>query len=137
VVVVRIVDPRSGEYYGGLVAAPLTRRMLQDALAARRSAIDRSRFAERAPTAEPEEPGEEARAAAPVRVGFPLSNRTPQPRALVVVPDLQGISIRQAALTLHRRGLRVRLDGTGPVTSTEPAAGDTVRQGSVVVVRTR
>lgn len=138
VVVVRIVDPRSGEYYGGLVAAPLTRRMLQDALAARRSAIDRTRFAERAPTAEPEsEPEEETAAAAPVRVGFPLTKRPPQPRPLVVVPDLQGSSVREAALTLHRRGLRVRLDGTGPVTGTEPSAGDTVRQGTVVVVKTQ
>jgi cell division protein FtsI/penicillin-binding protein 2 len=47
VAVVRIVDPEGASYYGGEVAAPLMRRMLQDALAARRGAIDRSRFAER------------------------------------------------------------------------------------------
>ena len=40
VVIVKIDNPR-GNYYGGLTAAPVTRTMLQQALASRRVAIDR------------------------------------------------------------------------------------------------
>ena len=43
VLVVKIDNPR-GKYYGGLTAAPVTRTMLQQALASRRVAIDRSRL---------------------------------------------------------------------------------------------
>ena len=45
VVIVKIDNPQ-GKYYGGLTAAPVTRTMLQQALASRRVAIDRSRFAD-------------------------------------------------------------------------------------------
>src|SRR5258705_10458317 len=46
VVIVKIDNPR-GQYYGGLTAAPVTRMMLQQALASRRVAIDRGRLAAR------------------------------------------------------------------------------------------
>src|SRR3954465_11702186 len=45
VVIVKIDNPQ-GKYCGGLTAAPVTRTMLQKALASRRVAIDRSRFAD-------------------------------------------------------------------------------------------
>ena len=45
-VIVKIDNPR-GNYYGGLTAAPVTRTMLQQALASRRVAIDRGRLAVR------------------------------------------------------------------------------------------
>src|SRR5258705_12593139 len=46
VVIVKIDNPR-GSYYGGLTAAPVTRTMLQQALASRRVAIDRGRMTAR------------------------------------------------------------------------------------------
>ncbi len=134
VAVVRIVDPGGGQYYGGEVAAPLMRRMLQDALAARRSAIDRSRFAERVAAA----PGAEKvtdRPVAAVQVAIPVRAGAPPAPAMLEVPDLRGVSVRQAALALHRRGFRVQLDGGGAVQATSPAAGDSARAGSVVVVK--
>ncbi len=45
-VIVKIDNPK-GSYYGGLTAAPVTRTMLQQALASRRVAIDRGRLAAR------------------------------------------------------------------------------------------
>ena len=48
--IVKIDNPR-GNYYGGLTAAPVTRTMLQQALASRRVAIDRGRLAARDTTA--------------------------------------------------------------------------------------
>ena len=136
VAVVRIVDPEGGAYYGGEVAAPLMRRMLQDALAARRGAIDRTRFAERVAAA----PGSEKRddrPASPVQIAVPAAGvtRIPAP-ALLEIPDVAGVSVRQAALALHRRGFRVQAEGTGSVQGTSPAAGDSARAGSVVTLKT-
>lgn len=133
VAVVRIVDPEGGKYYGGDVAAPLMRRMLQDALAARRGAIDRTRFAERV-AATPGAARTEDRPAAAVQVQVPLQAGAPPAPALLEVPDVRGVSVRQAALSLHRRGFRVQLEGNGLVQGTAPAAGDSARAGSVVAV---
>ena len=133
VVIVKIDDPR-GSYYGGLTAAPVTRMMLQQALASRRVAIDRGRLAateEASPEARA--PAAAAPGPAPVLVTLPYrapgSDSAPRP-----VPDVAGRSIREAALALHRRGFRVDLEGLGRVVRTVPGAGENARPGSPVVV---
>jgi beta-lactam-binding protein with PASTA domain len=50
------------------------------------------------------------------------------PRA---VPDVSGLSLRQAVLALHSAGFRVRLE-RGAVLATAPAAGSLVPAGTVV-----
>jgi membrane peptidoglycan carboxypeptidase len=134
VVIVKIDNPR-GNYYGGLTAAPVTRTMLQQALASRRVAIDRGRLAVR-DSAPPEVTKTLAAApAGPPPVVVTLPYRTPEtstaPRP---VPDVAGRSIREAALALHRRGFRVNLRGLGRVVRTVPAAGESARPGSAVLV---
>jgi cell division protein FtsI (penicillin-binding protein 3) len=136
VVIVKIDNPR-GNYYGGLTAAPVTRTMLQQALASRRVAIDRGRLvppdsamptAERALAAVPA-------AGPPVVVTLPYKppavDASPRP-----VPDVVGRSIREAALALHRRGFRVTLHGLGRVSRTTPTGGEMARAGTAVVVET-
>ena len=137
VVIVKVDNPRVS-YYGGRTAAPVTRSMLQQSLASRRVAINRARLA--LPSA-----GEGS--VAPTRAtetGRPLDRpavvvswpyKPADPTAVAVpVPALQGLSVRSAALALHRRGLRMRLDGLGRVTRTVPEAGDSIRPGSSVAV---
>jgi cell division protein FtsI (penicillin-binding protein 3) len=139
VVVVRIVNPRSGEYYGGLVAAPLTRRMLQEALAARRSAIDRMKLAPGgAPDARPRQPPARIEPLSPVVIALgPSATGADRKRPVLPVPDVRGTGARQAALVLHRRGYRVALRGTGErVTGMSPAAGDSLMVGSTVTIFT-
>jgi cell division protein FtsI (penicillin-binding protein 3) len=134
VVIVKIDNPR-GNYYGGLTAAPVTRTMLQQALASRRVAIDRGRLAAQ-DTVEPATPRplEEA-PPGPPPVVVTLPYRAPQPStAPRPVPDVGGQSIREAALALHRRGFEVNLRGLGRVVRTVPAAGDSARPGSSVLV---
>jgi cell division protein FtsI (penicillin-binding protein 3) len=134
VVIVRIDNPR-GNYYGGLTAAPVTRTMLQQALASRRVAIDRGRLASRDTTAPAPERVAEAPAAAlaPVVVSLPYRPARPDPSPRPV-PDVAGRSIREAALALHRRGFRVDLRGLGRVVGTQPAAGQIAPPGTAVVV---
>jgi cell division protein FtsI (penicillin-binding protein 3) len=133
VVIVKIDNPQ-GKYYGGLTAAPVTRIMLQQALASRRVAIDRSRLTE---------PDNGARRAGPRRSASPERPRivltwphqTTQPRSAPrAVPDVSGRSAREAALALHRRGFRVSLRGLGRVSRTVPAGGDVAVPGTAVTV---
>ena len=133
VVIVKIDNPR-GSYYGGLTAAPVTRTMLQQALASRRVAIDRGRLAANdtvAPVAR--KPPAAVPGPAPVVITLPYhppkADETARP-----VPDVTGRSIREAALALHRRGFRVNLHGLGRIVRTIPAAGENAAPGSSVLV---
>ncbi len=140
VVVVKIDDPK-GAHYGGETAAPLTRTMLEEALAARQSAIDRLRLVEPAPSspvgvaagapvpeARPEEPEQRA------VVVLPVSSTQAGPTARTLVPRVAGVSLRRAANALHRRGFRVAIRGDGKAIKTTPAAGDSAQVGSLVTV---
>jgi cell division protein FtsI (penicillin-binding protein 3) len=134
VVIVKIDNPR-GKYYGGLTAAPVTRTMLQQALASRRVAIDRGRLAPRDTAAPDVIKALAAAPAGPSPVVVTLPYRPPPVNAAArPVPDVTGRSIREAALALHRRGFRVNLRGLGRVVRTVPAAGDNARPGSSVLV---
>jgi membrane peptidoglycan carboxypeptidase len=135
VVIVKIDNPK-GSYYGGRTAAPVTRTMLQQALASRRVAIDRARLAvpdTRAMTP-PHEATSGTPASKPVTV-VPLPYRPPERSSeLVAVPHVAGRSVRDAALALHRRGFRVSLRGMGRVVRTAPAAGEPAQPGASVTV---
>lgn len=133
VVVVKIDNPRGGEFYGGQIAAPLTREMLEQALQARQSAVNRARLARATGVLPAPSAGSERVEQAPVVVLLPAAAR-PDSTTRVTVPAVRGLSLRAAALALHRRGLRVQVSGAGAVVRTRPAAGGEVPVGTVVTV---
>ncbi|HJR15372.1 MAG TPA: penicillin-binding transpeptidase domain-containing protein [Gemmatimonadales bacterium] len=134
VIVVKIDNP-TGKYYGGLTAAPVTRTMLQQALASRRIGIDWSPLTRTGPA-----PAEQLRrASAPsslsrVVLPWPYKPGRPPGARAIPVPDVAGRSAREAALALHRRGFRVTLRGHGQVSRTAPPAGGMANSGSAVTV---
>jgi len=132
VVVVKIDNP-TGKYYGGLTAAPVTRTMLQQALASRRVAIDRSRLAPPDSSVPPPPRPVSAPPVPRVVLSWPYQ---PDRRDVLAtaVPDVMGWSVREAALALHRRGFRVSLRGVGRVSRTAPVGGENARTGAAVVV---
>jgi cell division protein FtsI (penicillin-binding protein 3) len=135
VVIVKIDNPK-GSYYGGRTAAPVTRTMLQQSLASRRVAIDRGRLAPPEVLAEPD-PASPA-AGSPTRkpvvvLSWPYQ-KSDSVTSPVPVPSVTGRSVREAALALHRRGLRMNLHGLGRVVRTAPAAGESAPQGVSVTV---
>ena len=132
VVVVKIDNPKKGSYYAAQTAAPVTRTMLEQALAARDVALDRARLsttAPAAPTALPEDDG-----VVPYVVSWPFHPDSAGPRMRRVIPDVAGRSLREAIRALHRRGFRVTLKGWGVAHHTWPAAGDSATAGSVVTL---
>lgn len=135
VFVVRIEDPQ-GAYSGGLVAAPLVGDMLRQALAARRTPLDRATLAEsRIDRPQAAEPRSEVVNRGDVKwVGLPLPPAGPTPGRIAEIPDVVGQSVRAAAVALHHRGFRVRLEGRGTVVRTSPEPGDSLSTGMVVTV---
>jgi membrane peptidoglycan carboxypeptidase len=142
-IIVTKIDAPKGGGFGGKVAAPATRRMLEQALAARHVALDRWQLVRRgvdtahapAPSTGTTESTDETPAPRFVAT-WPL-RPSPQPDSIgVVVPDVQGLDVRAAALKLHRRGFRVAVSGLGHVVGSAPAAGKTVQSGALVTLQT-
>ena len=133
------LDRPQGAYYGGAVAAPVSRATMEAALAARTTPLDRSallrsaradafvapntapaRFAVRTEELPP-----------PVRIG------PRDPTTGVSLPDVAGLPARVAVRRLHALGLRVSPSGIGDVSGTQPAAGARVLPGDTVRLHMR
>jgi cell division protein FtsI (penicillin-binding protein 3) len=148
VVLVKLDSPKGLRYAGGDIAAPVTRIVLQAALAARDAALDREGLVAAGTKTELLANGE-SRADTSLTVGGravfieqqPVSSyvvalplRVADKRVAPgsgVVPDVRGLPLRSAVRTLHRAGFKVRLV-TAPSMSTWPAAGSVAAAGSLV-----
>ena len=165
VILVKLDNPR-GAYYGGLTAAPVTKAVLEAALASRNASLDRGTLAATrqdprrdstrdtaavladarlaAETLATRHMREGARALAAERATRDSAGTTPfiamlpAPKARKPVtppprpvPDVRGLSLRQAVHTLHTAGFRVRIEH-GAETSTAPAAGVVTPAGALV-----
>jgi cell division protein FtsI (penicillin-binding protein 3) len=138
VVFVKLDRPRSGEYYGGAIAAPVTRETMEAAIAAAPGPIRLAGLARAQDERTSSVPG-------PVfvqRPSLPLPPLTDPatlgsevPEGMVPVPDVRGRPARAAILDLHRYGLRVADVGSGTVVRTVPAPGTLVAPGDTVRLR--
>lgn len=133
VVVVKIDNPRKGSYFAAETAAPVTRAMLEQALASRTVALDRARLSTPTPVAAAGEL-EEDPGVAPYVVSWPPARDTAAPPPARPVPDVGGRSLRDAVRLLHGRGFHVVIRGWGNVEKTWPAAGASASAGSLVTV---
>jgi len=134
VVVVKIDNPRRGSYFAAQTAAPVTRSMLEQALAARTVALDRSRLSTAAPAAAERAPLTEDAGVVPYVVGWPYRPDTAASAAARTVPEVTGRTVREAVHALHRRGFRAALRGWGRVARTDPPAGARATVGALVTV---
>ena len=127
-ILVVIDTPRAGPYFGGLVAAPIFKRIAD--IAVRHLGVPR--------TIDPETP---VLVAPPsnsdtVPVTWVPLRRAPEPQGPDgLMPDLRGLSARAAVRTLGRLGAVPRLTGTGFVTNQRPEAGTAIETGVPVDLR--
>ena len=136
VLVVKIDDPRVGSYFAAQTAAPVTRSMLEQALAARDVALDRARLSTAAPRS-PLVSTEGAGGVVPYVVPWPYQPDSAAPKRRRAIPNVAGRDMRAAVHALHERGFRVALRGWGVAQRTTPAAGDSAAAGSVVTLFAR
>jgi cell division protein FtsI (penicillin-binding protein 3) len=143
VILVKLNNPR-GDIFGGSTAAPVSKIVLQAALAARDASLDRGTLASArdslAPIADTlARPAiaDEDDTLPPAVLDVGGARHTPllaaAPRA---IPDVHGMPVRAAAFALHRAGFNVQLDGYGSVRATAPGAGTIAQSGSLVRVST-
>ncbi len=136
VIFVKLDRPEGGVYYGGAVAAPVTRSVIEAALAA--NILDIETLAESARDPEVVSPKLYVEFTEEIYVPIPLSPELPESEGgadAVAIPDVSGLSVRFAVRELHKHGLRVAEMGTGDVVRTYPTAGSVVTRGEVVRLR--
>jgi cell division protein FtsI (penicillin-binding protein 3) len=128
VMVVKLDDPRGA--YARVTAAPVTRSVIEQTLAARTTALDPRRLATRAAPSDAPTVGT---GSVPYVMTWPPPSDTAPPVARTV-PDVRGLDLRGAAKALHERGFRARIRGWGRVTGTIPSAGVSAPPGTLVAV---
>ncbi|MGH7671489.1 MAG: peptidoglycan D,D-transpeptidase FtsI family protein [Gemmatimonadales bacterium] len=133
VVVMKIDNPQKGSYFAAQTTAPVTRSMLEQALAARTVALDRARLSNVAPTAT-RPVLEEPDGIVPYVVTWPYAPDSGRAQPSRAVPDVTGRPLRESVHALHRRGFRVVVKGSGRTHHTWPAAGATAAAGSTVTL---
>lgn len=156
VMVVKLTAPTSS-IYAASTAAPVTKVILQAAIAARDAALDRSKLAtsvipsrrdttKRVTSAAATTPSPLLRSARgdvageegsiPFIITLPVQPPPPVPRVIKPVPDVRGLNLRDAVRSLHSAGFHVQLApdaGTGAgLAATIPAAGALEPTGTLV-----
>jgi cell division protein FtsI (penicillin-binding protein 3) len=154
VVIIVVIDEPVGAYHGGEVAAPIFREIAEQVLPALSVAPDtdlktapgqdliaqtpRAAAAMSAAREELEREQEERRATLPqvasVDAGTGMSEvvYAASTRRAVLMPDLRGRSVRDAARVCAQLGLQLEARGEGHAVQQSPAAGAEVLSGQVV-----
>jgi cell division protein FtsI (penicillin-binding protein 3) len=155
VIVVKLTAPQSS-IFAAETAAPVTKVILEAAVATGNAALDRTKLASsvvpsRKDTARhasiqqagtPERPAEVAAGtdsanqdgSLPFVVTLPMQAQQPTPRTVHPVPDVRGLALRDAVRSLHSAGFRVQLGrvGASNPAQTTPAAGELAQTGTLV-----
>jgi cell division protein FtsI (penicillin-binding protein 3) len=148
VILVKLDNP-SSSIYGGKAAAPVSKTVLQAAIAARDASLDRRDLADvprRAADATAPLPESVANADSIVRLTesgsvpyvYRLDSQKKPPAAALAahtIPNVHGFPVRRAVYALHRAGFRVSLGSGGTVgaaSSTAPPAGTLAPSGTTV-----
>ena len=134
------LDRPQGQYYGGAVAAPVTRATMEAALAANSAHLDRGALLAASRNAPNRVATELASSFAsyalePALPPYPAEGNEEDGR--VTLPDVSGLPARIAIRHLHRLGLRVALVGIGDIVRTTPRAGSRVSLGDTIRIRYR
>ena len=131
-IIVLIDSPRGNGHYGGAVAAPIFRRIAEASL----------RHIGVAPTVNAPPPVLVASAESdtetplPQPVSLPINLATTlEPARAGFMPDLRGLSARDATRALTRIGMSARLNGNGVVLEQSPAAGSVFIPGAACTLK--
>lgn len=143
------LDRPSGDYYGGAVAAPVTRATMEAALAARATPLDRTALIRSAALDAARRPSATSLATFASQMADPPLPPTGGPAGSsqeggggvsalgegVTLPDMGGLPARVAVRRLHALGLRVERPGGGDIVGSVPPPGTRVLPGDTVRLR--
>jgi cell division protein FtsI (penicillin-binding protein 3) len=131
-ILVVIDSPHGKGFYGGVVAAPVFKRIAEQALT----------HVGVGPNINPQPPVLVARhepggfvVPTPARAPALIASVLNQPAAVGLMPDLRGMNAREAVQVLARIGLVARVDGDGLVDEQDVPAGLAVERGTTCQLR--
>lgn len=128
-----VVDSPRGGYYGGTVAAPIFRQIAEGTLLHLGVAPQGEGHA---PVAVRSGGGEDALRVQRVSVTTSLPSIV-RAGGRMVMPDVRGLSMREAVSVLGSAGLSARVSGAGFVDAQRPSAGTPIEPGGVSVLMLR
>jgi cell division protein FtsI (penicillin-binding protein 3) len=156
VILAKIDRPRNGQVYGGIVAAPVLKAIIEGAFASTSTAIDRRALATQVMPVAPLPDSvldsmtaaarqssvvrstrrartESSDGAVPYLLAIaPTAKPSPAPPVTSrLVPEVAGMSLREALFALHDKGFRVVVDSAAN-SGTSPLAGTAVVPGTLV-----
>ena len=128
-IVVVIDTPRAKGHYGGTVAGPIFKRIAEASI----------RYLGIAPTINPAPPVLIARQASDILTTTPVRAAMTEtilaPTRSGMMPDLRGLSAREAVRILTAAGMTTRMTGDGFVLEQSPAAGSTLLPGQACALK--
>jgi cell division protein FtsI (penicillin-binding protein 3) len=130
-IIVVIDSPHAQGYYGGVVAAPIFKRIADASL--RHLGVGPNIGAPPPVLVARHDAESEPVTPRPVRAPAILE-RSLEPTQAGLMPDLRGLSAREALRTLTRVGLTARIDGTGFVVAQSPVAGSPLVRGETCLL---
>jgi cell division protein FtsI (penicillin-binding protein 3) len=132
-IIVVIDSPHGNGYTGGVVAAPVFKRVAEAAL--RHLGIGPSVNAPPPVLVAARTPDNDAVVTRPVSMPAEGAVAATESDAAGLMPDLRGLSARDALRSLTRVGLTARLNGAGFVLEQSPAAGSVLLPGTACALR--
>ena len=130
IVLVVVIDEPQGNSYGGVVAAPLFRAIIEKVLPDLNVLPKGTQVVENAAESVPEKEGSGT---------LPLIDEASVGKeiGMAVMPDLTGLSMRNALSRMGGKGLIIRVSGNGKVVEQTPRPGTVIEKGDICYLRLR
>ncbi len=123
-----VIDEPQGVKYGGVVAAPAFRVIAQNSLAY-------LKIQPNGPTTAAAKPAETAAAAAPAVGSLSDGDGQDTPAGGEVMPNFRGMSMRRVMQVMEKRGINIRLLGSGRASEQSPPPGHKIREVDEVWIK--
>jgi cell division protein FtsI (penicillin-binding protein 3) len=123
-----IIDEPQGVKYGGVVAAPAFRGIAQNSLAYLKVQPTQSAIAKA-------KPAEIKAAAAPPVETFSDGDEPDTPAGVAIMPNFKGMSMRRVLQVMEKRGINIRLMGSGQAAEQSPPPGHKIGEADEVWIK--
>jgi len=122
-----VIDEPHGSNYGGIVAAPVFKAIMEKVLPYLNVHPRGTQIVRNEPDAFPKGEAGTELLIAEVKMG--------KGAGMVVMPDLTGLSMRNALSRIEGRGLIIKVSGNGKVVEQAPSAGTVVEKGDICYLK--
>jgi len=128
IVLIAVIDEPQGNSYGGVVAAPLFRAIMEKVLPDLNVLPKGTLVVKNEDESVPEKEGSKT---LPLIDGAKVGKEI----GMVVMPDLTGLSMRNALSRMGGKGLIIRVSGNGKVVEQTPRPGIVIEKGDICYLK--